>query len=212
MKKLWYCGAMLAAFSANAQYDTFDSNFYFGIGVGGKVQDAHATIYANGYEDKLCHSRLQGTIFLGSGKTLNGHPFYIGGELYMDIAKTGRRYFETNRCRFALRNNGIVPGFCLRFGYSGNDMKLLYFKVGFAHVKATLCNETPPQGVSQIATASKIVPLIGVGIEQSLSRKHSARVEAEFRFKGEKKEPLFAKAESGYAITVRAAYIYNVQM
>lgn len=212
MKKVWYCGAILISCNANAQYDAFDSNFYFGLGISGKVQDVHATIYANNYESKLCHSRLQGTIFVGSGKTLNAHPFYIGGELYMDIAKTGRRYFETHNNRFSLRNNGIVPGFTLRFGYSGNDSNLLYFKVGFAHVKATLRNETPPQGMSQIATASKIVPLLGVGIEQSISRKHSTRAELEFRFKGEKNESSFSKVESGYAITARIAYIYNTKI
>jgi len=127
--------------------------------------------------------KLGGTFVFGYGRCLNN--FYFGGEGLLDIANHAACNANYTTSGFTTsyysKVNGIVPSIVARIGWLFPSIGgLAYAKLGLAYVRSEFQEKSTLVDQS-IRKMNKIVPLIGIGFEKSVSRRVGVR--GEFRYR-----------------------------
>ncbi|MCR5224508.1 MAG: porin family protein [Alphaproteobacteria bacterium] len=201
MKKIVVMSALAMTLSANC--DSLFDGLYFGAGaMFGFGQDKASGM---GDEVKKNINRFMGSLFLGSGKTMNASPFYFGGEVVLDLSKNKKEDITLKDKSARLTNNGIIPSVGIRMGYAKPDMDILLFaKLGLTYAKGEL---SYPEGK---VSYSKFIPTLAVGIEKSMCQKYTARFDIEYVFSKDKSDGT-CKIERGSSLNLRAMIAYNIR-
>ncbi|MDR2157877.1 MAG: outer membrane beta-barrel protein [Holosporaceae bacterium] len=188
------------------------SGVYFGLGVGGNFVKNKADYYLNNVF--LCSiadhriNRFVGTVVFGGGKTF-ANKFYVGGEFLLDFAKLSSYNIGFTNCKV----RGIVPELALRLGYVKNDL-MFYVKPGVSFVNYS---ERDIRDGREGADISKAVYSLGLGVEKTICKKFSTRLECEYLFPAKKKfRQSINYPKANYKIhngfNLRALVVYNVKL
>ncbi len=203
MKKVVVMSALAVALSANG--DSVFDGLYFGAGAMFGFGEDTAKIEATGSDVSKNINRFLGSLFLGSGKAMNSAPLYFGGEIIVDLSKAKKETFTLNNQNMTITNNGVIPSFGLRLGYTKPDMDMLFFaKFSLTRVKSSL------DYTGGKLSVGKFAPTIAFGIEKSICRKYTTRFDIEYVFKKEKKNDTY-KLERGGSLNLRVMFAYNVR-
>lgn len=203
MKKI----VMLSAFAMglSAYGDSVFDGLYFGAGAMFGFAEDTSKVEATGADVSKKMNRLMGTLFIGSGRVMNSAPLYFGGEVLLDLGKRREEKFTLNGQDMKMTNRGIIPSFGLRLGYTKPEMDLLFFAKFALTYPRTILEYNAGK-----VTASKFAPTVAFGIEKSMCRKYTARVDLEYVFKNSKSNSTY-KVEHGGSLNLRAMFAYNVK-
>lgn len=181
---------------------------------------------ANGYS-----TRLGGTLLFGYQKVLSDYPVCLGLELGSDFSpkkeelnasktstRAGRVYdLKTSR-------NGFTPFAALRIGYINHDHKFMtYLKVGISYEKSQESyNEydfNTGEYLSNFSGSMKLtswMPTVAIGLEKSIGKDLTGRVEGEYRFAKSKTKNFSLggdlKLTQKCTLNIRALVCYNVKI
>lgn len=142
-------------------------------------------------------NKVGGAFAVGGGRCVVGRC-YIGGELSLDISGNtsyNGAYGNRGIVNYNGKLHGIVPSAVVRLGYCLNTSTMAYVRVGGAYVKSDF-----DDGMGRMLAArhrnlefygsevniSKIVPVVGLGIERQVCGKFGLRLEGDYRFNSKK--------------------------
>lgn len=146
-------------------------------------------------------NKAGGNLSVGYGQCL-ADKYYVGGELSLDVSgnKSYRgTYYFGGKNRYSGKVRGIVPSAVVKLGYCVTPSVMAYLRGGIAHVKSDftdgsgkiIYNYTVEQGhqcyyYGSDVNVSKVVPVVGFGVEQKLKCGFGLRLEGDYRFNAKK--------------------------
>lgn len=242
MRKILLLSAALGLFPVvNAEEATH--GFYVGGGLlmcnsGEKVEFRECDSLGNyiDVESNAYPTRVGGTLLFGYQRVLDSYPVCLGLELGSDFSPrheenncgkqslVGSRSYDAKTTR-----NGFCPFAAVKVGYISHENTLMtYFKAGVSYVKSTehyleygdLVYNVGPwvcQADSKVKLTSWM-PIIAVGLEKSMAKDVTGRLETEYRFAKSKTKNHSRYAGEATKLTqkgtfnVRALVTYNIKI
>ena len=144
--------------------------------------------------------KVGGSLVAGYGAFVGGN-FYLGGEVMVDFAgnkETKGQYVmkrDAGSQEYAYRSKvkGVVPSLAVRLGYWCCPIdSMVYLKAGVAYVQSEYQEFDFDDGQAVNAVnkntrkMSKIVPLVGLGVEKNIYSHLNLRLEGDYRFRAQK--------------------------
>ena len=188
-------------------------------------------------------TNIGGTLLFGVQRVFDSsYPICFGLELGCDFA---RRHEDANPDKISNEGqagrvynlytwrNGIVPFAAFRIGYISHEYKtMVYFKAGVSYAKSKEkydeFNDVDQNGHpmpggwgrvdawSGTMEVNSVMPILALGVEKSMAKDITARLEGEYRFGRSKKKTTKLgdnmKFTQKDAFTVRALVVYNVKI
>lgn len=184
--------------------EDFYSGFYAGAGVSfSRTTNKSDIEWTNFFHEatKIQNRKVNsagGSVVLGYGRCF-ANNYYVGGELSVDMAGnksyTGEYDFQ-EESNYHGKVHGVIPSAAVRLGYRLNPLTMAYVKGGIAHVKSDFTDGSAKIVFDFIVAKgkncsysgsdvniSKVVPVIGVGIERKVTGNFGLRLEGDYRFK-----------------------------
>lgn len=244
MRKILLLSAALGLFPVvNAEEATH--GFYVGGGLllcnsGERVDYKEANGYVD-IESNAYPTRIGGTLLFGYQRVLDSYPVCLGLELGSDLSP---RHEENNFGKMSTHigrlydakatRNGFCPFAAVKVGYISHENTLMtYFKAGVSYVKShevydEFTSDPNAFGIylphysGQIKLTSWM-PTIAVGLEKSIAKDVTGRLETEYRFAKSKtkhfKDPgthvdngTSLKLTQKGTFNVRALVTYNIKI
>lgn len=146
-------------------------------------------------------NKAGGSLSIGYGKCL-ADEYYVGGELSIDVSGSksyvGRYYFGGND-EYSGKVHAIVPSAVVKLGYCLTPSVMVYLRGGIAHVKSDFTDSTGRliynysigrgkqcRYYGSDVNVSKVVSVVGFGVEQKLKCGFGLRLEGDYRFNTKK--------------------------
>lgn len=212
MKKiLLLCGlfALGDACATDVETQSVDlvSGLYVGAGMSfARASDKTSVIWNNmGHPCVEMQSRKVNIIgcglAVGYGKCVSDR-LYIGGELSLDVS--GNKSYEGQYdfdgiVKYSGKNYGVVPSIVVRIGCCYGSSTMIYLRGGVARVKSSFSDGIAQvvvdyiknrgrdaEGYGSSINMSKVVPVLGIGIEKRINDKFGVRLEGDYRFNAQK--------------------------
>ena len=182
---------------------------YFGLGLGGSflkntVERNDSGTLESFEKQKV--NRFMGNVAFGGSKVF-GEKFYLGGEIFLDLAKSQKKDLKYNGAKLGeAESRGTVFGIGIPFGYTINEW-LVYLKPAISFPKVTGKDNSN----KEVGSVSKAAWSIALGVEKPFCQKFSGRLEGEYRFKASKTFDGNVKIKTGDGFNIRAIVAYSVK-